>query len=212
MTKLNPSRDYASKLAEDIGFTVVSNSIYRDARYLDLKCSAPTSSQQALLNKWKDDERTALAAVGFIPDYGQKFTGNIRNGEFYIRVRLTNDKNPHARISTPPVPKVRELPESVATYITKDLGWGLDKVVEHRMVYGDETLYVVLMENNSKKNTQRWVVAFVGNYVARRPLGPYEEAYEGNAMRVSWNCLYDAEPWEHSVERFRNAPYKLFNG
>ena len=86
-----------------------------------------------------------------------------------------NDKNPHAK-----PPKVKEstpneLPESVAKYITDDLGMNLKDVVAHRVVNGSETLYAVLMRDA----TSFLMHTFVGKYEARRPLGPYEEATRG---------------------------------
>lgn len=49
-------------------------------------------------------------------------------------------------------------------------------------------------------------VGFYGRYEARRPLADHEDAYDGNAVRVGWECEWDAEDWPHSVARFKNAP------
>jgi hypothetical protein len=98
------------------------------------------------------------------------------------------------------------LPESVAKYITHDLGRSLDEVVAHRNVYGEEPKYAVLMGTED----HYWLVVFVGNYRARRPLGDYEEATDANAQLVSWECLYDGGEWEASVGKFKNAGYDDF--
>lgn len=97
----------------------------------------------------------------------------------------------------------KPLPASVEEYLVKTLGRPVEDVVAHRIVNGEETKYAVLLKDMG-------LVCFVGNYSARRPLGPYEEAHSGNAVRDSWDCLYDGETWEHSVPRFKNAPYDLF--
>jgi hypothetical protein len=102
--------------------------------------------------------------------------------------------------------KPAELPESVRDYIVNDLDRKLTEVIAHRNVKGEEPLYAVLMKNN---DGSMFTVIFLGSYKARRPLGDYEEATPGNAELVRWNCTSDAEPWEHSIERFKNAPYDM---
>lgn len=210
MVKPNPQRDYSSKLATDLGFTVRYDSLStnRKARTLGLSRQVPNTKSVAELNQWKGEQIAALSNAGFAATCaGGKLNGAVKNGEFGIMVNLPNELNPHY---TKPasIPKSHELPKSVANYITGDLGLSVDQVVAHRIVNGRETLYAVLIENKPGLYS---TVVFVGEYVARFPLGPYEEATTGNALLTRWSCLYDAGEWEHSVERFKNAPYSYFN-
>lgn len=100
----------------------------------------------------------------------------------------------------------QELPKDCAAYITDDLGLNLDDVVAHRLVRGEEPKYAVLM----KDTVDHFLVVFVGRYSAIRSLGDYEEAYAGNAKLDGWECLYDSEPWEHPVGKFKNADRSFF--
>jgi hypothetical protein len=215
VTKSNSARDYSSNLAKQAGFDVIFDSISSDrhSRILSLSCKVP-EKLAGTLDAWKKQRIGGLRALGFENNNGayERWTGEVRKGIFYCYALLANEQNPHYVAKTPAAPKVAELPQSVAEYITKELGWGLEHVAAHRHVNGDEPLYAVLMQRGPKKKLAYWLVVFVGSYVARRPLGPYEEAYEGNARLDSWSCLYDAEDWEHSVERFKNAPYRMFLG
>lgn len=99
-----------------------------------------------------------------------------------------------------------EIPESVKTYITEEMGLSLDKVIAHRVVNGSNPLYAVLMADKPEPFT----IVFIAKYEARRPLGDYEEAFDGNAKLVGWECVSDGDPWEHSIARFKNAPYNMF--
>ena len=100
-----------------------------------------------------------------------------------------------------------ELPQSVADYITNDLGRKLSEIVAHRHVNGEEPKYAVLMKEDSG---YLFTVIFVGEYKARFPLGDYTEATRSNAVLVKWDCLSDADEWEHSVAKFKNAPADFF--
>ena len=80
MAKPNPSRDYASKLAEDIGFTVINNSIYRDWRNLYLHKEV-NALQGETLPAWKSWQYAELKAKGFVSDYyGEEMKGGVENG------------------------------------------------------------------------------------------------------------------------------------
>lgn len=96
-----------------------------------------------------------------------------------------------------------KLPESVAKYITEELGHPLSSVAAHRHVNGEEPMYVALLSD--PQETHYWLVAFVGKYTARQPLGDYEEAHAGNARLLSWDCLYDSEEWTGTVGQFMAA-------
>ena len=202
---VNEARDATNKMVEALGFTVRFNSLSSDrkARSLFLVKQAPRFTSTATRNAWKRDQEERLKAAGFRPDWAFEINKGILNAG----VRINNEDVPGY---IPPAIKVRtsthDLPDSVAAYIQNDLGRSLDEVVAHRIVNGEEPKYAVLMG----KPNNMFIVVFVGSYKARRPLGPNEEATRGNAQLVSWNCLYDAEDWEHSVERFKNAPYSFF--
>lgn len=99
-----------------------------------------------------------------------------------------------------------ELPKSVATYITDELGHPLTRVAAHRHVNGDEPKYAVLMRDEDRY----WLVVFVGRYEPIRQLGDYEEAYDANARLASWECLYDSEDWDGTLGQFKSAKYGQF--
>jgi hypothetical protein len=100
-----------------------------------------------------------------------------------------------------------ELPQSVSDYITQELDRKLSEIVAHRIINGEEPMYAVLMKNT---DDSLFTVMFHGSYKARQPLGDYEEATPGNAVLVRWECFSDADEWEHSVAKFKNAPASFF--
>lgn len=201
----NEARDATNKMVEALGFTVRNNSLStnRKMRELYLELPAPKFKSTATRNAWKHQQKERLKAAGFTPNWYFE----IRNGILNVGVTINNEDVPgyvaptaQAKTST------HDLPKSVASYIVNDLGRSLNEVLAHRIVNGEEPKYAVLMGNPHSM----FVVVFVGQYKARRPLGPWEEATRGNAQLVSWSCLYDAEEWTYTVERFKNAPYDYF--
>lgn len=93
-----------------------------------------------------------------------------------------------------------DLPADCQKYITEDLGLSLGDVLAHRRAVNrgtGELYYCVLMRG-------MFTVIFTGRYQSRS-LGPYEEAYTDGAALVGWECLSDADPWEHSVGKFKTA-------
>lgn len=97
---------------------------------------------------------------------------------------------------------MKDLPKDCSEYITNELGRDLEEVAHHRLVRGENELYYAVLMG---KPSYFFTVIFVGKYSVRRPLGDYEEAYEGNARLDGWECLSDGDPWEHSVGKFKNA-------
>lgn len=107
--------------------------------------------------------------------------------------------------------EMSELPKDCETYITNILGRKMSEVIAHRIVNADEVRYAVLM-GDEKTRAHMFTVVFVAQYTARRPLYNYEEPFEANAALTGWECIWDGEPWNFTVERFRNAPASFFEG
>lgn len=104
-----------------------------------------------------------------------------------------------------------KLPKDCETYITDMLGRKISEVIAHRIVNGDEPRYAVLIGDGGKP-LHMFTVVFVAQYTARRPLGDYEEAFDANAALTGWECIWDSEPWDFTVAKFRNAPASFFEG
>jgi hypothetical protein len=209
MPQNNPQRDASNALFQQLGYTVLNNwsASKHTFRHIALEMKALKFQSTKERNAWKLLRVAELKELGLFLFDDDK--GAIKNGVFSIYGQLEVDKIPGYVAPTPvtKTAKQHELPQSVSDYIVNDLGRKLQEVIAHRHVNGEEPKYAVLMRDNAG---YMWTVVFYGKYVARRPLGPYEEAYDANAQLIGWECLYDSGEWNDSVERFKNAPASFF--